>query len=68
MASTTTGGTLAVLIDASATFETDFKNNKIAIGDTVRIPFDNKYTTIKSIDRTQMTLNESVFPAVFAAT
>ena len=38
MASTTTGGTLAVLVDASATFETDFKNNKIAIGDTVRIP------------------------------
>ena len=69
MASTTTGGTLAVLIDASATFETDFKNNKIAIGDTVRIPSDNKYTTIKSIDsETQITLNESLFPAVFAAT
>lgn len=61
MASTTTGGTLSVLIDASATFETDFKNNKIAIGDTVRIPSDFKYTTIKSIDsETQMTMNESI--------
>ena len=69
MASTTTGGTLATLIDSNATFETDFKNNKIAIGDTVRNPADNTYTTIRTIDsETQMTLNENIFPGAFVAT
>tara|TARA_R100001086_G_scaffold250030_1_gene192746 strand:- start:8461 stop:9003 length:543 start_codon:yes stop_codon:yes gene_type:complete len=69
MASTTTTGTTnATLIDSNATFETDFKNNKIAIGDTVRNAADNRYTTIRTIDsETQMTLNENIFPTVFAA-